>query len=268
MSRPKSRKTRFITIQILPDDARQAWTFKFRYRFFEFLFYSVFIALFATGIAALKITEINAKVLTAEHLADQNRELLDKQKKMALLEQELGRILERERKIRDLLQTLVVKRGPGHPREEAVGALTPAYLQAFAGRVPFPLQGRAEIPFGLPAPGFLQAVPGDSLNSPALDIFTEAEMPVSATAAGKVVEADWSRRRGHFVRLDHGGGFETVYGRLEQALVQTGDFVERGRLVGIAGRDAESPAPVLRYEVRLHGKPFPPDPRRSGSLKP
>jgi hypothetical protein len=74
-------KKRYITIQIIPDDSSEAWTIKLRYRFFEFLFYAVFIALFAIALAAVKITEINGKVLTANHLATMNRQLLDKQKK-------------------------------------------------------------------------------------------------------------------------------------------------------------------------------------------
>ena len=51
-------KKRYITIQILPDDSSDAWTIKLRYRFFEFLFYAIIIALFAVALAAVKITEI------------------------------------------------------------------------------------------------------------------------------------------------------------------------------------------------------------------
>src|SRR6185295_17402572 len=104
-------KKRYITIQILPDDSSDAWTIKLRYRFFEFLFYAVIIALFAVALAAVKITEINGKVLTATHLAEANRELMRKQEKMALLEQELSRVADQERRIRDIVQTFLAEPG-------------------------------------------------------------------------------------------------------------------------------------------------------------
>src|SRR5687767_11401756 len=102
-------KKRYITIQILPDDSSQAWTIKFRYRFFEFLFYAIIIALFATALAAVKITEINGKVLTAEHLASINSKLLEKQKKIILLEKELDKVAEQEKRIREIVQTFLIQ---------------------------------------------------------------------------------------------------------------------------------------------------------------
>ena len=60
-----SRKKRFITIQILPEGAGEAWTFRLRRPFFEFLFYAFVLALFAAGFAAVKLTQIQGKVLLA-----------------------------------------------------------------------------------------------------------------------------------------------------------------------------------------------------------
>src|SRR3954467_9167222 len=105
-------KKRYITIQIFPDDSSDAWTIKLRYRFFEFLFYAVILALFAVALAAVKITEINGKVLTANHLAETNRLLMDKQEKMTLLEQQLALIAEQEKKIRGIVETFVMEKEP------------------------------------------------------------------------------------------------------------------------------------------------------------
>ena len=91
-------KKRYITIQIIPDDSSDSWTLKLRYRFFEFLFYATIIALFAIALAAVKITEINGKVLSAGHLFQVNQQLLEKQEKMTQLEQKLSLMAEQEKK--------------------------------------------------------------------------------------------------------------------------------------------------------------------------
>jgi len=104
-------KKRYIRIQIIPDDSSEVWTFKLRYRFFEFLFYAIIIALFATALAAVKITEINGKVLTANHLASVNKQLMAKQEKMNLLERELAKIADQEKKIRGIVQTFITEQG-------------------------------------------------------------------------------------------------------------------------------------------------------------
>ena len=130
-------KKRYVTIQIIPDDSSQAWTIKLRYRFFEFLFYAIIIALFATALAAVKITEINGKVLTANHLATVNRELLEKQEKMTLLERELGKIAEQERKIREIVQTFITEpKGDSVAKDkESLGRFSPAELEQYVAQV-------------------------------------------------------------------------------------------------------------------------------------
>src|SRR4051812_25392101 len=101
------RKKRFVTIQIVPDDMSEAWTLRLRYRFFEFLFYATIIALFAVGFAAVKIVQIQGKVLLANHLAARNQQLVEQQKKMELLERELAGVTEKERAVRDILQAFL-----------------------------------------------------------------------------------------------------------------------------------------------------------------
>ena len=128
-------KKRYITIQILPDDTSDAWTIKLRYRFFEFLFYAVIIALFATALAAVKITEINGKVLTANHLASINQKLLDKQEKMDLLERELTLIAEQERKIRSIVQTFIAEGSDSAKDSDAGSRFSQADLDKFVADV-------------------------------------------------------------------------------------------------------------------------------------
>jgi len=62
---------------------------------------------------------------------------------------------------------------------------------------------------------------------------------------------------GTLVIVDHGGGAFTLYGHLADAAVAQGGAVERGTVVGHAGR---TPAgqPALYFELRIDGRPVDP----------
>lgn len=270
-------KRRYVTIQIIPDDSSQAWTIKLRYRFFEFLFYAIIIALFATALAAVKITEINGKVLTASHLAAVNRELLEKQEKMSLLEKELNKIAEQERKIREIVQTFVTGPKEDAPRiakdKNRLGRFAPGDLEKYVAQVKelnrktkggqgdFP--GRDNIPDIWPVAGIIsQPYAGANTESrhDGLDIIAETNALVVSSARGIVVESGWDRDLGKFVRIDHDFNTVTLYGHLSRAYVQEGDHVEKGASVGAVGNTGNSFGPHLHYEILVKGKSVDPQP--------
>ena len=59
---------------------------------------------------------------------------------------------------------------------------------------------------------------------------------------------------GTYVVLDHGNGFVTYYGHMTQALVQTGDKVAQGELIGLVGSTGDSTGPHCHFEVRKDGE--------------
>jgi murein DD-endopeptidase MepM/ murein hydrolase activator NlpD len=288
-------KKRYITIQILPDDSSAVWTFKLRYRFFEFLFYAIIIALFATALAAVKITEINGKVLTANHLAAINRELLEKQEKMTLLEKELSQVADQERKIRGILQTFIAEQEADTAKEgNPGGRMSGAELDKFVadvraverkrrGMSPYP--ARDQIPDIWPTAGIISqkfnagSAPGRSAASAGsaasaasaeaggsaepqhegIDIIAENNALVSAAAAGIVIQAGQDRDLGRFVKIDHDRGVQTVYGHLSRGFVQVGDHVEKGNAIGSVGNTGNSFGPHLHYEILIKGKSVDPE---------
>jgi murein DD-endopeptidase MepM/ murein hydrolase activator NlpD len=269
-------KRRYVTIQIIPDDSSQAWTVKLRYRFFEFLFYAIIIALFATALAAVKITEINGKVLTANHLAKVNRELLEKQEKMTLLEKELGKIAEQERKIREIVQTFVTgpKEDPRTKDKNRMSRFAPGEVEKYVAQVreldrktkghQGDSPGRDNIPDIWPVAGIVSqpfaANAGGETRHEGLDIIAETNALVMSTARGIVVEAGWDRDLGKFVRIDHDFNTMTVYGHLSRTYVQEGDHVEKGATVGAVGNTGNSFGPHLHYEILVKGKSVDPQP--------
>ena len=77
--------------------------------------------------------------------------------------------------------------------------------------------------------------------------------PARATAKGTVVKAGWNGGYGRMVEIDHGDGFTTRYAHLSKVLVNIGDKVDVGDVVGKVGSSGRSTGPHLHYEVRKNG---------------
>ncbi len=63
---------------------------------------------------------------------------------------------------------------------------------------------------------------------------------------------------GRWVVIDHGFGYETLYGHLNEFNVKVGQTVKRGSVIGYVGNAGSSSGPHLHYEVHKNGKPVNP----------
>jgi murein DD-endopeptidase MepM/ murein hydrolase activator NlpD len=84
--------------------------------------------------------------------------------------------------------------------------------------------------------------------------------PIYATAPGVVAVAQFSGGYGNHVLIDHGYGYETLYGHLSKLEVAAGDRIQRGDLIGRLGSTGRSSGPHLHYEVHRNGQPVNPRP--------
>lgn len=78
---------------------------------------------------------------------------------------------------------------------------------------------------------------------------------VTAVSGGVVVHVDSVGTYGRLIAVDHGFGLITLYSNLEEVKVPRGTVVERGRVIGRAGRTGLARSAGYRLEVRLHGVP-------------
>lgn len=77
---------------------------------------------------------------------------------------------------------------------------------------------------------------------------------VYATGDGSVIESGWnSGGFGNCIVIDHGYGFQTIYGHLSDIKVVKGQNVKRGELIGISGSTGLSNGPHLHYQIEQFG---------------
>lgn len=93
---------------------------------------------------------------------------------------------------------------------------------------------------------------------PGVDITSERGSPVVVAAEGQVIYAGRYYSYGKFVVVDHGFGYQTAYGHLNQVNVRLGQYVSKGQMIGQVGSTGRSTGPHLHYEVRVNGRPSDP----------
>lgn len=96
--------------------------------------------------------------------------------------------------------------------------------------------------------------------------------PIVAAADGFVFDAcnecshDWGKYGscgcgggfGNYVMIDHGDGRGTVYAHMTHTVVNYGDSVSAGEIIGYVGSTGDSTGPHLHFEARYYGERYDP----------
>jgi murein DD-endopeptidase MepM/ murein hydrolase activator NlpD len=90
--------------------------------------------------------------------------------------------------------------------------------------------------------------------------FTAAQgTPIYATANGTIATAgNAGNGYGNHVIINHGYGYETLYGHMVRVKVRSGQKVTRGEVIGWVGSTGKSTGPHCHYEVRKNGQKIDP----------
>lgn len=129
-------------------------------------------------------------------------------------------------------------------------------VRKFKGLLDWPADGEVTAGFGTVVhPRFKTRVP-----HPGLDIEGEAGENIRSVFDGRVVFASWMRGYGLTVIVDHGGGLLSVYAHASALLVEPGEAVARGEMLGKIGETGSLRGPFLYFELRVEGEPD--DPRK------
>jgi murein DD-endopeptidase MepM/ murein hydrolase activator NlpD len=92
-----------------------------------------------------------------------------------------------------------------------------------------------------------------------LDFAAPQGTPIYATADGAIKVAGFSDGGyGNHVVINHGYGYETVYGHMVRIKARGGQRVKRGEIIGYVGSTGKSTGPHCHYEVRKNGQKLDP----------
>lgn len=88
-----------------------------------------------------------------------------------------------------------------------------------------------------------------------LDFAAPQGTPIYATADGVVrVAGNTGNGYGNHIIINHGYGYETLYGHQYRIKAKVGQKVKRGELIGWVGSTGKSTGPHLHYEVRKNNQ--------------
>jgi len=94
---------------------------------------------------------------------------------------------------------------------------------------------------------------------PGLDFTAPQGTPIYATANGVVTLAgNTADGYGNHVIINHGYGYETLYGHMVRVKVRNGQRVTRGEIIGWVGSTGKSTGPHCHYEVHKNGQKIDP----------
>jgi murein DD-endopeptidase MepM/ murein hydrolase activator NlpD len=91
-----------------------------------------------------------------------------------------------------------------------------------------------------------------------LDILAGIGEPVRATRSGRVINAENHKNLGNYVEIRHGGGLISIYAHLSKILVEKGERVQQGQIIGEVGKSGNARykkiKPHLHFEIRKNAE--------------
>ncbi len=92
-----------------------------------------------------------------------------------------------------------------------------------------------------------------------LDFTAPQGTPIYATADGRIKMAGFDNSGfGNHVIINHGYGYETLYGHMVRVKARSGNTIKRGEVIGYVGSTGKSTGPHCHYEVHRNGQPVDP----------
>lgn len=119
----------------------------------------------------------------------------------------------------------------------------------------YPAAGSLSSPFGMRNDPFT----GVRRMHYGIDLANYTGSPVKASMEGRVIAAGYSSRTyGNYVIVKHSGGFQTLYGHLQDVYVTNGMSVRQGQTIGTMGNTGRSTGPHLHFSIYKYQNPVDP----------
>lgn len=87
-----------------------------------------------------------------------------------------------------------------------------------------------------------------------IDLACPQGTPILASASGQVVFVGYSNVFGNYIIINHGNGYQTLYGHMSKTIAQKNQWVSQGTRIGLVGSTGYSTGPHLHFTVYKNGK--------------
>lgn len=91
-----------------------------------------------------------------------------------------------------------------------------------------------------------------------IDLANDTGTAVRAARSGRVSHTGWYSGYGYTVIIEHDQGYVTLYGHLNDSVVQNNQYVKGGQVIAYMGNTGNSTGPHLHFEVQKNGTPINP----------
>jgi murein hydrolase activator len=189
-------------------------------------------------------TQELARYLQLEH--ERQASLRETRRSAREARQRLSQLERDEKSLNDRIATLERARREAEARGAATAAAT--ITTADLGQLDWPVEGRILYQFGTATGPNNTRIPWHGIG-----IAAPVGTPVRAIANGTVSLAGPLGTYLTSVLLDHGGGYYTFYGYLNDAVVAQGERVAKGQVIGHVGGAASDQGSHLHFEIRGQG---------------
>ena len=103
----------------------------------------------------------------------------------------------------------------------------------------------------------MDPITGEVSSHTGTDIACAEGTPILAAADGVVTVANgldsWGGSYGYYIKINHGGGLETLYAHCSSICVTTGQQVQAGEVIGYVGHTGRATGNHLHFEVHING---------------
>lgn len=111
-----------------------------------------------------------------------------------------------------------------------------------------PLKGNTTSEFGVRT----HPISGDLRFHAGIDIAAEKGTPIYSAFDGEIIEANYDKWNGNYLKIKHDNDIMTVYCHCEKINVKKGQKIRAGEVVATVGSTGNSTGPHLHFELRIN----------------
>lgn len=125
-----------------------------------------------------------------------------------------------------------------------------------------PVKGKTTSEFGVRT----HPIGGDLRFHAGIDIAAKEGTNIYSAFDGEVIEADYDKWNGYYLKIKHENNIMTVYCHCKKLNVKKGEKIRAGEVVATVGSTGSSTGPHLHFELRINNLSYNPEKAINGAI--